>query len=99
MKAITEDLSGIGDPAGSFREGAEGRAMDLSLTTSALSYLEEGTVEVSGELACPALQWYLPGNDAGLLYLTQTWEVTGTVLGRPVRGFLFWEEAYMRPGA
>ncbi|WP_372349739.1 hypothetical protein [Streptomyces sp. KL116D] len=33
-----------------------------------------------------------------MLYLTQTWEVEGTVLGKSVRGFMFWEEAYMYPG-
>jgi hypothetical protein len=73
--------------------------MELTLSTGRLSYAEEGTVELGGELACPGLQWYLPGRDSALLYLTQTWEVAGTVLGRPVQGFLFWEEAYMRPGA
>ena len=33
-----------------------------------------------------------------MLYLTQTWEVRGSLLGRGVSGFLFWEEAYMYPG-
>ncbi|MEV5829708.1 hypothetical protein AB0L25_29490 [Spirillospora sp. NPDC052242] len=78
---------------------ARGGAFDLSLSPHELSYSEEGIVDLRGTLACPGLQWFLPGADAALLYLTQTWEVTGTVLGREVRGFLFWEEAYMYPGA
>ncbi|MWA04887.1 hypothetical protein F8568_031870 [Actinomadura sp. LD22] len=79
--------------------GAPGRSFDLSLSPERLAYAEEGTVALHGALACPALQWFLPGADAALLYLTQTWEVSGTVLGRDVRGFLFWEEAYMYPRA
>jgi hypothetical protein len=78
---------------------AQGRGLELSLTTTRLVYTEEETIDVAGDLVCPALQWYLPGKDSALLYLTQTWEVTGTIIGRPVRGFLFWEEAYMLPDA
>jgi hypothetical protein len=84
-------LVAAGDDAG-------GRAMQLDLTVDTLSYREDGVLDLSGARAVPALQWYVPGPQAALLYLTQTWEVTGTVLGRPVRGFIFWEEAYMYPG-
>jgi hypothetical protein len=70
----------------------------LEFTPSDLGYLEDGVIEVTGTRTCPALQWYVPGAHAALLYLSQTWEVGGTLLGRPVRGFLFWEEAYMPPG-
>ena len=78
--------------------GAAGRGLSLEMTPERVHYVEEDLVDLAGPIACPALQWYLPGGDAALIYLTQTWEVTGTVLGRPVRGFLFWEEAYMPPG-
>ncbi|MCH5675641.1 hypothetical protein [Streptomyces gilvus] len=80
-------------------EGAEGAAMLLDLTTESMVYREEGVLDVAGNRVCPALQWYVPGPEAALLYLTQTWEVEGTLLGRSVRGFMFWEEAYMKPGA
>ena len=38
------------------------------------------------------------GAAAALYYPTQTWLVEGVVLDRPVRGFIFLEEAYLLPG-
>ena len=73
-------------------------AMQLDLGVDSFAYREDGLVDVAGQRNCPALQWYLPGPEAAVLYLTQTWEVEGSVLGREVRGFLSWEEAYMYPG-
>jgi hypothetical protein len=71
----------------------------LRLGVDDLDYREEDVLDLHGHRTCPALQWYVPGPAAAMLYLTQTWEVDGELLGRPVRGFLFWEEAYMYPGA
>ena len=39
-----------------------------------------------------------PVRDASLLYISHTWLVDGMILGKPARGFLFWEEAWMYPG-
>jgi hypothetical protein len=77
---------------------AAGAYMALRLGSERVSYLEEGVVQVEGSRACSGLQWYVPGRDAALYYTTQTWMVEGELLGRPVRGFLFYEEAYMPPG-
>jgi hypothetical protein len=74
-------------------------ALELRLGVDDLDYREEDVLDLHGHRTCPALQWYVPGPAAAMLYLTQTWEVDGELLGRPVRGFLFWEEAYMYPGA
>ena len=52
----------------------------------------------SGKIVVPPLQWYLPGPQSALLYISQTWLVDGELAGRRVRGFLFWEEAWMPPG-
>jgi len=73
-------------------------AMQVDLDVDALAYREDGLVDLVGQRNCPALQWYLPGPEAAVLYLTQSWEVEGSVLGQEVRGFLSWEEAYMYPG-
>jgi hypothetical protein len=75
-----------------------GRSVALTLSTETLRYEETGIIDVSGDLVAPPLQWFLPGPDSSLLYLTQTWLVEGELLGKRVRGFLFWEEAWMRPG-
>jgi hypothetical protein len=99
--ASSEELVRQGRPDGvRFSAPAgERRALELELGVDDVAYREEGVLDVRGHRACPALQWYLPGPAEAMLYLTQTWEVDGELLGRPVRGFLFWEEAYMYPGA
>ncbi|MET0703051.1 MAG: hypothetical protein ABWY93_25690 [Mycobacterium sp.] len=77
---------------------AEGQPMKLVLSEDDFHYVEEGVIDVTGRLAVNPLQWYLPGRDASLLYITQTWLVDGILLGKQARGFLFWEEAWMYPG-
>jgi hypothetical protein len=72
--------------------------MRLVLSKDDFHYREDGVMDMSGTLVVPPLQWYLPGRDASLLYITQTWLVDGVILGKPARGFLFWEEAWMYPG-
>ncbi|MCX4095716.1 hypothetical protein [Nocardia sp. alder85J] len=76
-----------------------GRAVALTLTTEGMAYRETDIIDVTGTLIAPPLQWFLPGPDSSLLYLTQTWLVQGDLGGKRVRGFLFWEEAWMRAGA
>ena len=71
----------------------------LILSPDDFSYREDGVIDIGGRLAVPPLQWYLPGPTASLLYTTQTWLVDGELLGKHVRGFLFWEQAWMLPGA
>ncbi|HMS74888.1 hypothetical protein [Gordonia sp. (in: high G+C Gram-positive bacteria)] len=75
-----------------------GRSTRLALTTDSFHYIETDVIEATGTLATPPLQWFLPGPDSSLLYLTQTWFVEGNIAGKPVRGFLFWEEAWMPEG-
>jgi len=77
---------------------AEGNPMRLVLSENDFRYSEENVIEVTGSLVASPLQWYLPGRDASLLYISQTWLVEGEVAGKPARGFLFWEEAWMYPG-
>ncbi|QRY42672.1 hypothetical protein JVX93_18960 [Mycolicibacterium boenickei] len=78
--------------------GADGQPMKLVLNEENFSYVEEGVLDMTGSLVVNPLQWYLPGRDSSLLYLTQTWLVEGILLGKRARGFLFWEEAWMYPG-
>jgi hypothetical protein len=62
-----------------------------------LEYREDGLIDVAGPSLKPGLQWYLPGRDNGLFYSSQTFACEGTILGVPVTGFLFIEQAYMQP--
>ena len=72
--------------------------MRLRTDGERLAYREDGILELTGTRVGPGLQWYLPGATGALYYATQTWLVEGTAMERQVRGFLFIEEAYMRPG-
>ncbi|WP_059022339.1 hypothetical protein [Mycobacterium sp. M26] len=78
--------------------GVDGRPMRLRFSEDDFSYSEADVLEASGYMVAPPLQWFLPGRDAALLYITQTFLVDGIIAGRPMRGFLFWEEAWMYPG-
>ncbi len=75
-----------------------GRAVILEMSVPTLRYQETDVIDVTGTLAATPLQWFLPGPDSSLLYLTQTWLVEGDLAGKHVRGFLFWEEAWMPEG-
>jgi hypothetical protein len=91
----------IGENTASFTSSAAatGNPMRLVLAENDFSYREDGVIDIAGRLAVPPLQWYVPGPMASLLYTTQTWLVDGELLGKHVRGFLFWEQAWMLPGA
>jgi hypothetical protein len=79
-------------------QSSEPGDMQLLLGSKDVTWRERDLIEVAGEQVGPGLHWYLPGDDAALYYPTATWQVSGTALGRPVQGFLFYEEAYMPPG-
>ncbi len=79
-------------------DGAPGRPMRLDLSDPDFSYVEEDVIDMTGRMVAPPLQWYLPGPQSALLYISHTWLVDGTLFGKPARGFLFWEEAWMPPG-
>jgi hypothetical protein len=95
---ITGSLNGKNNAEFSSAPDASGNPMRLVLDEHDFSYQECGVIDVTGTLAVPPLQWYLPGPRASLLYTTQTWLVDGELVSKPVRGFLFWEQAWMLPG-
>ena len=49
---------------------AEGQPMKLVLNKDDFHYVEEGVIDMSGRMVVNPLQWYLPGRDASLLYIT-----------------------------
>jgi hypothetical protein len=96
--SITAELVDTDTAVLASTRGAEGQPMRLVLSEENFSYTEDGVIDVSGSIVVPPVQWYLPGRDASLMYISQTWLVDGLLLGKPARGFLFWEEAWMCPG-
>ena len=51
-------------------------------------WIEEGVLDLEGAAVPPGLHWHLPDRVKGMYYLSQIFEVEGTVLGRAVRGFI-----------
>lgn len=96
--AITAELTDADTATFASSPDAEGQPMRLVLSKENFQYLEEGVIDVTGRMVVNPLQWYLPGRDASLMYITQTWLVDGVLMGKRARGFLFWEEAWMYPG-
>jgi hypothetical protein len=96
--AISIELTDPNTATMSSAPDAPGNPMQLVLNPDNFRYVEHDVMDFSGRMVVNPLQWYLPGRDASLLYITQTWLVDGILLGKPARGFLFWEEAWMYPG-
>jgi hypothetical protein len=44
------------------------------------------------------MQWYLPGRDWGTFYVSQLYDLSGTCEGRPVKGVIALDQAYMAEG-
>ncbi|MFB1298546.1 hypothetical protein ACAG24_023830 [Mycobacterium sp. pW049] len=95
--AITGTFDGGNSATFASEPGADGEPMRLVLGTD-FAYSERGVIDVTGQLVAQPLQWFLPGREHALLYITQTFLVDGELAGRSARGFLFWEEAWMYPG-
>lgn len=93
-------LRHIEDGRAAFAIPAEGDrgAMRLIAGDDVVSYAEGDILELSGDRIGPGLHWYLPYGPAALYYTSATWTVAGSILGEPVEGFLFLEEAFMPEG-
>lgn len=76
----------------------KGNPFEMRLGLSSFSWREEGLFELSGTPIQPGLHWYLPGRDYGTYYVNQFVEVKGQVLGRPVKGIIGFDQAYMGEG-
>lgn len=79
---------------------AEGdRSMLVEVSPSEIHWSEEGTLDLRGERVGSGLHWYLPGRDIGMYYTSQIYEVTGSIYGEQVTGFVPFDPVYMAEGA
>lgn len=74
---------------------ADGRAYEITYGPGSYSWREDGVIELRGTLCGPGLQWYLPQSDAGIYYVSAMFQVEGQIAGRPVKGFVCADFAYM----
>ena len=59
-----------------------------------LTWQESNVVTLRGTAIGPDLQWYLPRPNGRFLYVSQFYFVEGEILGRPVRGFICFDDTY-----
>jgi hypothetical protein len=83
-----------------FSPGAElrGKTWHADIGVHAFAWDEEDVLSLTGQAILPALQWYLIDRDEGTLYGSMMYEASGTILGEPVRGFIFFEQSHMAEG-
>lgn len=75
-----------------------GNPWKITASGEKFSWCEEGLFDISGKLLGNGMQWYLPGEDWGTFYVSQVYDVTGTCEGRPVKGLIMLDQAWMAEG-
>ncbi|MDY0748165.1 hypothetical protein SNE35_26935 [Paucibacter sp. R3-3] len=75
-----------------------GTPWKLDASGEHIQWLEEGLMDLKGRNIGPGMQWLLPGVDWGTFYISQLYDVAGTVEGRAVKGIVAVEQSYMAEG-
>ena len=78
--------------------GAEGAPFRARWANRTCEWTEEGTFELHGTLVGPGMQWYVPGVRASMAYIATIYQLEGTILGRPCRGFIGFDQVHMYEG-
>lgn len=78
--------------------GEEGQPWRISACGERLTWKEEGLFDLQGPLLGTGMQWYLPGRDWGTFYVSQLYDLQGTCEGRPVKGLIALDQAWMAEG-
>jgi hypothetical protein len=82
----------------SARPDDEGAHWEVTASGERMSWREEGLFEIGGPLIGHGMQWYLPGVDWGTFYVSQLYDVAGRCEGRPVKGVIAVDQAYLAEG-
>ena len=75
-----------------------GNAWQLTASGERMTWKEDGLFDLSGPLIGSGMQWFLPGVDWGTFYVSQLYDLSGTCEGRPVKGVIALDQAYMAEG-
>ncbi len=73
--------------------------IDLTITDDHLNWSEGDAFEISGACSAHGVQFFAPARTEPLGYISQAYWVTGTVLGEPVEGPIFFDHLYFQHGA
>jgi hypothetical protein len=72
----------------------------VEIGSEGMRWVEPGVLTLAtGSEIRPGLQWYLPDPSGSMLYVSRLFEATGTVLDRPVVGFVGYDEVHLDAGA
>jgi len=82
------------------RPGADPRGKDwnIRITEKTMHWSEQDVIDLSGDIIWPGLQWYLIDRNESTFYASLMFNARGTIMGTPVQGFIFLEQAYMAEG-
>jgi hypothetical protein len=78
--------------------GEEGQPWRISASGERMTWREEGLFDLQGPLLGNGMQWYLPGRDWGTFYVSQLYDLQGICEGRPVKGLVALDQAWMAEG-
>ena len=78
--------------------GEAGKPWSLSASGERMHWQEEGLFDLQGPLIGNGMQWYLPGVDWGTFYVSQLYDLSGTIEGRAVKGVVALDQVYLAEG-
>ena len=78
--------------------GEAGKPWVVTASGERITWKEEGLFDLSGSLMGEGFQWYLPGPEWGMFYVSQLYELRGTCEGRAVKGAMALDQPYMVEG-
>lgn len=77
---------------------APGNPFLAEWTPESCRWVEEDTMDITGTLIKPGLQWYIPSRTAAMSYVACIMKMEGTILGKKVRGLIGFDVMYMYTG-
>lgn len=78
--------------------GESGHSWRITASGERFRWREESFFDVAGPLIGNGMQWYLQGRDWGTFYVSQLYDVAGACAGRPVKGIVALDQAWMAGG-
>jgi hypothetical protein len=75
-----------------------GNPWQITASGERMTWNEEALFDLQGPLIGQGMQWYLPGEDWGTFYVSQLYDMSGTCEGRPVKGVIALDQAWMAEG-
>lgn len=102
MAAATDYVAGMENGEGVWKSPADAKGKPFRLTMAAdgskIHWVEQDSLDITGTLMGPGLQWHIPHPDGSELYVSQIYEFQGTALGKPVKGILAFDKVHLPNG-